>query len=98
MTTDGKASIGNYTVSIKELAHAQTLKSRAVNDVKIPIGKTLGEGNNRTLVITQPGEEKPLRIELTDDQTSMIELRDAINKKEEMFQQLSLKLKMVLTT
>lgn len=82
VTTDGKASIGNYTVSIKELAHAQTLKSRAVNDVKIPIGKTLGEGNNRTLVITQPGEEKPLRIELTDDQTSMIELRDAINKKE----------------
>ncbi|MBI6512917.1 flagellar filament capping protein FliD [Proteus vulgaris] len=82
VTTDGKASIGNYTVSIKELAHAQTLKSKAVNDVKIPIGKTLGEGNNRTLVITQPGEEKPLRIELTDDQTSMIELRDAINKKE----------------
>lgn len=82
VTTDGKASIGNYTVSVKELAHAQTLKSKAVSDVKVPIGKTLGEGNKRTLVITQPGEEKPLRIELTDDQTSMIELRDAINKKE----------------
>ncbi|ATN00195.1 MULTISPECIES: flagellar filament capping protein FliD [Proteus] len=82
VTTDGKASIGNYTVSIKELAHAQTLKSKAVSDVKVPLGKTLGEGNKRTLVITQPGEEKPLRIELTDDQTSMIELRDAINKKE----------------
>ncbi|QEZ92601.1 MULTISPECIES: flagellar filament capping protein FliD [Proteus] len=82
VTTDGKASIGNYTVSIKELAHAQTLKSKAVSDVKVPIGKTLGDGNKRTLVITQPGEKKPLRIELTDDQTSMIELRDAINKKE----------------
>ncbi|MEZ2792925.1 flagellar filament capping protein FliD [Proteus mirabilis] len=82
VTTDGKASIGNYTVSVKELAHAQTLKSKAVSDVKVPIGKTLGEGNKRTLVITQPGEKKPLRIELTDDQTSMIELRDAINKKE----------------
>lgn len=82
VTTDGKASIGNYTVSIKELAHAQTLKSRDVSDVKVPLGKTLGDGNKRTLVITQPGEEKPLRIELTDDQTSMIELRDAINKKE----------------
>ncbi len=82
VTTDGKASIGNYTVSVKELAHAQTLKSKAVSDVKVPLGKTLGEGNKRTLVITQPGEEKPLRIELTDDQTSMIELRDAINKKE----------------
>ncbi|MBI6340292.1 flagellar filament capping protein FliD [Proteus sp. PR00224] len=82
VTTDGKASIGNYTVSIDKLAHAQTLKSKAVSDVKVPIGKTLGDGNKRTLVITQPGEEKPLRIELTDDQTSMIELRDAINKKE----------------
>ena len=82
VTTDGKASIGNYTVSIKELAHAQTLKSKSVSDVKVPLGKTLGEGNKRTLVITQPGEKKPLRIELTDDQTSMIELRDAINKKE----------------
>ncbi|SUC01569.1 flagellar capping protein [Proteus vulgaris] len=82
VTTDGKASIGNYTVSVKELAHAQTLKSKAVNDVKVPIGKTLGEGNKRTLVITQEGEKEPLRIELTDNQTSMIELRDAINKKE----------------
>ncbi|MEQ5261346.1 flagellar filament capping protein FliD, partial [Morganella morganii] len=82
VTTDGKASIGNYTVSIKELAHAQTLKSTKVSDVKETLGETLGEGNKRTLVITQEGEEKPLRIELTDDQTSMIELRDAINKKE----------------
>lgn len=82
VTTDGKASIGNYTVSVKELAHAQTLKSKAVSDVKVPIGKTLGEGNKRTLVITQEGEKEPLRIELTDNQTSMIELRDAINKKE----------------
>ncbi|QGW03616.1 flagellar filament capping protein FliD [Proteus terrae subsp. cibarius] len=82
VTTDGKASIGNYTVSIKELAHAQTLKSRAVSDVKMPIGDPLGEGKTRTLVITQPGEKEPLRIKLTDEQTSMIELRDAINKKE----------------
>ncbi|HCH49534.1 MAG TPA: flagellar filament capping protein FliD [Proteus sp.] len=82
VTTDGKASIGNYTVSVKELAHAQTLKSIPVNNVKSPIGKTLGEGNTRTVVITQPGEKEPLRIELTDKQTSMIELRDAINKKE----------------
>lgn len=82
VSTDGKASIGNYTVSIKELAHAQTLKSRAVSDVKMPIGDPLGEGKTRTLVITQPGEKEPLRIKLTDEQTSMIELRDAINKKE----------------
>lgn len=82
VTTDGKASIGNYTVSIKELAHAQTLKSKAIPDIEVPIGETLGEGNKRTLVITQKGEKEPLRIELTDKQTSIIELRDAINKKE----------------
>lgn len=82
VTTDGKASIGNYTVSVKELAHAQTLKSTKVSDVKETLGETLGEGNKRTLVITQEGEEKPLRIELEDKQTSILELRDAINKKE----------------
>lgn len=82
VTTDGKASIGNYTVSVKELAHAQTLKSKPIPDIEVPIGETLGEGNKRTLVITQKGEKEPLRIELTDKQTSIIELRDAINKKE----------------
>ncbi|WP_311753505.1 flagellar filament capping protein FliD [Proteus columbae] len=82
VTTDGKASVGNYTVSVKELAHAQTLKSTPVNNVKSQIGETLGAGKTRTLVITQPGEKEPLRIELTDEQTSVIELRDAINKKE----------------
>lgn len=82
VTTDGKASVGNYTVSITQLAQAQTLKSTKVSDVKETLGETLGEGNKRTLVITQPGEEKPLRIELEDKQTSILELRDAINKKE----------------
>lgn len=82
VTTDGKASVGNYTVSVKEIAHAQTLKSTPVNNVKSQIGETLGAGKTRTLVITQPGEKEPLRIELTDEQTSVIELRDAINKKE----------------
>ncbi|MEX5486478.1 hypothetical protein IC611_15630 [Proteus mirabilis] len=32
-------------------------------------------------MITQKGEKEPLKIELTDSQTSIIELRDAINKK-----------------
>ncbi len=82
VATDGKASVGNYTVSVTQLAQAQTLQSTKVSDVKETLGETLGEGNKRTLVITQKGEEKPLRIELEDKQTSIIELRDAINKKE----------------
>lgn len=82
VTTDGKASVGNYTVSVKQLAQAQTLQSTKVSDVKETLGETLGEGNKRTLVITQKGEKEPLRIELEDKQTSILELRDAINKKE----------------
>ncbi|WP_311747892.1 flagellar filament capping protein FliD [Proteus penneri] len=82
VTTDGKASVGNYTVSVTQLAQAQTLQSTKVSDVKETLGETLGEGNKRTLVITQKGEKEPLRIELEDKQTSIIELRDAINKKE----------------
>lgn len=82
VTTDGKASVGNYTVSVTQLAQAQTLQSTKVSDVKETLGETLGEGNKRTLVITQKGEKEPLRIELEDKQTSILELRDAINKKE----------------
>lgn len=82
VTTDGKASIGNYTISVDKLAHAQTLKSEPVADVKDFIGETLGDDKTRTIVITQPGEKEPLRIDLKDNQTSLIEMRDAINKKE----------------
>ncbi|OAT37071.1 flagellar filament capping protein FliD [Proteus myxofaciens] len=82
VTTDGKASVGNYTVSVEQLAKSQSLKTTAVDDVKKPIGKTLGDGNTRTLTITQEGEKEPLVITLSDKQTSIIELRDAINKKE----------------
>lgn len=82
VATDGKASVGNYTVSVEQLAKSQSLKTQSVDDVKKSLGKTLGEGNKRTLIITQEGEKEPLRIELNDNQTSILELRDAINKKE----------------
>ncbi|CBJ81120.1 flagellar biosynthesis; filament capping protein,enables filament assembly [Xenorhabdus bovienii str. Jollieti] len=81
-TTDSKASPGNYIIEINQLAKAQSLQSPAVSDVKFPQGEKLGEGKTRTIVITQPGEEKPLRISLKDDETSLIEIRDAINKQE----------------
>ncbi len=46
------------------------------------MGAPLGEGKTRTITITQPGEKKPMQIKLTDAQTSILELRDAINKQE----------------
>ncbi|MCG3461615.1 flagellar filament capping protein FliD [Xenorhabdus bovienii] len=81
-TTDSKASPGNYIIEINQLAKAQSLQSTAVSYVKSLQGEELGEGKTRTIVITQPGEDKPMRISLKDDETSLIEIRDAINKQE----------------
>ncbi|MDE9444572.1 flagellar filament capping protein FliD [Xenorhabdus bovienii] len=84
-TTDSKASPGNYIIEINQLAKAQSLQSPAVSDVKSPQGEKLGEGKTRTIVITQPGEEKTMSImsiSLKDDETSLVEIRDAINKQE----------------
>ncbi|MGJ0625454.1 flagellar filament capping protein FliD [Xenorhabdus bovienii] len=85
-TTDSKASPGNYIIEINQLAKAQSLQTRKeVVDVKELQGETLGEGKTRTIVITQPGEEKTMSImsiSLKDDETSLVEIRDAINKQE----------------
>ncbi|MCC8464887.1 MULTISPECIES: flagellar filament capping protein FliD [Photorhabdus] len=81
-STDSKASPGNYSIEVKQLAQAQSLKTEKVNNIKEYVGESLGEGKTRTITITQPGEKKPMKIELTDGQTSIIEIRDAINKQE----------------
>ncbi|NHB92904.1 flagellar filament capping protein FliD [Photorhabdus cinerea] len=81
-STDSKASPGNYSIEVKQLAQAQSLQTEEVSNIKEYLGETLGEGKTRTITITQPGEKKPMKIELTDGQTSIIEIRDAINKQE----------------
>ncbi|WP_036771485.1 flagellar filament capping protein FliD [Photorhabdus australis] len=81
-STDSKASPGNYSIEVKQLAQAQSLQTEKVSNIKEYIGESLGEGKTRTITITQPGEKKPMKIELTDGQTSIIEIRDAINKQE----------------
>ncbi|KER02713.1 flagellar filament capping protein FliD [Photorhabdus temperata subsp. temperata] len=81
-TTDSKASPGNYSIEVEQLAQAQALQTKKVDDLKTQMGAPLGEGKTRTITITQPGEKKPMQIKLTDAQTSILELRDAINKQE----------------
>ncbi|WP_323834497.1 flagellar filament capping protein FliD [Photorhabdus africana] len=81
-STDSKASPGNYSIEVKQLAQAQSLQTKKVSNIKEYLGESLGEGKTRTITITQPGEKKPMKIELTDGQTSIIEIRDAINKQE----------------
>ncbi|TDB49251.1 flagellar filament capping protein FliD [Photorhabdus khanii] len=81
-STDSKASPGNYSIEVEQLAQAQSLQTKKVDDLKTQMGDPLGEGKTRTIIITQPGEKKPMQIKLTDAQTSILELRDAINKQE----------------
>ncbi|WP_446469276.1 flagellar filament capping protein FliD [Xenorhabdus stockiae] len=83
-STDSKASPGNYDIVVKQLAKAQSLQTSAVSSVEKPQGTMLGAGKTRTIVIEQPepGKDKPMKIALTDNQTSLIEIRDAINKQE----------------
>ncbi|PHM61062.1 flagellar filament capping protein FliD [Xenorhabdus ishibashii] len=91
-STDSKASPGNYVIEVQQLAKAQSLRSQAFPDIKTPLGEQ-GKGT-RTIIITQPGaekvgkekadeeKEKPMRIALKDNETSLVEIRDAINKQE----------------
>ncbi len=78
ITTNAKAVPGNYVVEVKNLAQAQTLTTQAkVSDQGEKLGK---EGiTNRSLIITAGNPPKETKIPLSDDQTSLVEMRDAIN-------------------
>lgn len=78
-TTDSKATAGSYNIEVKTLATAHSLLSGEFASSKEKLGSTT-DGGTRTLTITQPGQEKPLEITLTDGQTTLEGIRDAINK------------------
>ncbi|OTA17637.1 flagellar hook-associated protein [Xenorhabdus vietnamensis] len=85
-STDSKASPGNYVIEVEQLAKAQSLRSKEFDDVTTQQGEQ-GKGT-RTIIITQPGAKgekepkEPMLISLKDNETSLVEIRDAINKKE----------------
>jgi len=76
-TTAADAAAGKYTVNVIQLAQAQSLLSAKVGSSTNNIG-TEGAGT-RTLTISQPGQTKPLEIQLTDAQSNLTGIRDAIN-------------------
>lgn len=76
-TTAAGAAAGKYTVNVTQLAQAQVLVSGTATDSKTALGETSTSGT-RTLSITQ-GDGKPVTISLTDAQTSLAGMRDAIN-------------------
>ncbi|CCQ41020.1 flagellar filament capping protein FliD [Yersinia enterocolitica] len=78
-TTSASASAGNYSIEVTNLAKSQSLLSSS----KANTTDKLGDGSDtRTITITQPGQTKPMEIKLTNDQTSLTGIRDAINKQE----------------
>ena len=76
-TTEAGAATGKYSVAVTQLAQAQSLLSGKVDSSTSNLG-TSGAGP-RTLTISQPGQEKPLEIKLTDAQSTLTGIRDAIN-------------------
>ncbi|BEM28726.1 flagellar hook-associated protein 2 [Serratia marcescens] len=78
ITTNAKAVPGNYVVEVNKLAQAQTLTTQEkVSDQGAKLG---AEGvTDRALTITAGNPPKATKIPLSDDQTSLLELRDAIN-------------------
>lgn len=78
ITTNAKAVPGNYVVEVQQLAQAQTLTTQAkVSDQGAKLG-TEGAAD-RSLTVTAGNPPKETKIPLSDDQTSLVELRDAIN-------------------
>ncbi|KJV31002.1 flagellar capping protein [Pantoea sp. BL1] len=75
-TTSGTVVAGKYTISVSQLAQAQTLTSAVQTSNTTALGDS--SASSRTLSITlKDGTSKD--ITLTSDQTSLTGMRDAIN-------------------
>ncbi|TDX14673.1 flagellar hook-associated protein 2 [Buttiauxella sp. BIGb0552] len=77
VTTSAGAAAGKYTISVTQLAQAQSQATSGLTSATDKQSST--SSSDRKLVINQPGREKPLEINLSDDQTSLNGIRDAIN-------------------
>ncbi|OTQ56592.1 flagellar filament capping protein FliD [Gilliamella apis] len=73
---NSKAQLGNYAVSVEQLATAHSVATNAINDKT----SALGNGNEtRTLTIEQANGQK-LNITLDKDDTSLESIANAINQ------------------
>lgn len=78
VTTNAKAVAGNYSVEVKQLAQAQSLTTQqTVTDQAVQLGTSGATG--RSIELTQGTPPKTTTIPLGDGQTSLLEMRDAIN-------------------
>ncbi|HEJ8087056.1 TPA: flagellar filament capping protein FliD [Serratia liquefaciens] len=78
ITTTDKAVAGNYIVEVQKLAQPQTLTTQA--SITNQTEKLGTPGSiDRSITITAGDPQKEVKIPLSDDQTSLVEMRDAIN-------------------
>ncbi|WP_061709557.1 flagellar filament capping protein FliD [Pseudenterobacter timonensis] len=75
-TTSGNAITGKYTISISQLAQAQTLTTGTTQkDSKATIATS-----DSKITIQQGGDKKPVTIDISAANSSLNGIRDAINK------------------
>lgn len=79
-TLANDAAAGNYSVEVSQLATAQSLLSKAATSKDTDLGDS--SLASRTITIAQSGQENPMTVTLTQDQTSLADIRDAINKQQ----------------
>ncbi|TPG64733.1 flagellar filament capping protein FliD [Ewingella americana] len=79
LTAGTSAPAGSFKINVTQLAQAQSLLSGTVASATANVGTTGATG--RTLTIAQAGKD-PISVTLTDDQTTLNGVRDAINAKQ----------------
>ena len=78
VSTEAGAAPGIYTISVTQLAKAQSLSTTAdIKSTKDALGDTSAE--TRTIKIEQLGRKEPLEIKLKSNQTSLDDISKAIN-------------------
>lgn len=79
-TLANDASAGNYSIEVSQLAKSQSLLSKSATSKDTDLGDS--SLASRTITIAQSGQDTPMTVTLTKDQTSLTDIRDAINKQQ----------------
>lgn len=84
-TIDATAAAGDFSVEVTQLAQAQSLLSGKFDSKESALSSVKSSAEEpRTLVFTQGegDDQKVMKIVLSDDQTSLTAIRDAVNKQQ----------------
>ncbi|MGM3175848.1 flagellar filament capping protein FliD [Dickeya lacustris] len=79
VTTDSSAVAGVYSLSVSKLAQAQAQISGGFSSASTALVTGGTSSTSSVITINQASQSKPLTVTLTDDKTSLNDIRDAIN-------------------